>query len=237
MSSMSETFDRRWQRCFAACALYFAVLTGIGLEICLPQPPHFDWTAVQTAHYYVVNATGFRWGVTLISIGMALLLAWTVQFGLMLWRLEGGSHAVSAVTIASLISTPILLAFDLAIFAIAAFRPQSTSPQITQALSDVAWISSELIWPMLAVGMALGGTLIIRSAGRPGSLPAWIGWFGLLDAVIELAQIPIVFEHGGLFAANELSWYLPVISWGLWALGTGYEMYRTLGEPAVPISP
>ena len=39
---------------------------------------------------------------------------------LMLWRLEGGSHAVSAVTIASLAASPVLLSFDLAIFGIAA---------------------------------------------------------------------------------------------------------------------
>ena len=96
------------------------VLTGAGLEGFWPQPPHFGWTAQQTAHYYVVHETRFRIGITLITIGMAFLLAWTVEFCLMLSRLEGGSRAVSAVTFASLISTPILLAFDLGVFAIAA---------------------------------------------------------------------------------------------------------------------
>jgi hypothetical protein len=228
--SLSKRFDFAWQRFFAACSLIFAVLTGLGLEAFWPQPPGFDWTAQHTAHYYVVHETRFRIGITLITIGMAFLLAWTVQFCLMLARLEGGSRAVSAVTFASLISTPILLAFDLGVFAIAAFRPATTNPQITQALSDIAWISSELIWPMLAGGMALGGILIIRTPGRPGSLPAWIGWFGLVDAVLELAQIPIVFEHHGPFAANEVSWYAPVISWGLWALSTGYAMWVALGR-------
>ena len=102
---MSSRFDYAWQRFFAACALIFAVLTGAGLEGFWPQPPHFDWTAQQTAHYYIVHETRFRIGITLITIGMAFLLAWTVQFCLMLSRLEGGSRAVSAVTFASLIST------------------------------------------------------------------------------------------------------------------------------------
>jgi hypothetical protein len=225
---MSSRFDYGWQRFFAACSLIFAVLTGAGLEGFWPQPPKFYWTASQTAHYYVVHETRFRIGITLITIGMAFLLAWTVQFCLMLSRLEGGSRAVSAVTFASLISTPVLLAFDLGVFTIAAFRPESINPDVTRALSDVAWTSSELIWPMLALGMALGGVLIVKTAGRPGSLPAWIGWFGLIDSVIELAQIPIVFEKHGLFAANEISWYAPVISWGLWALSTGWAMWNAL---------
>jgi hypothetical protein len=227
---ISKAFDYGWQRFFAACSLIFAVLTGAGLEGFWPQPPHFGWTAQQTAHYYVVHETRFRIGITLITIGMAFLLMWTVQFCLMLSRLEGGSRAVSAVTFASLISTPILLAFDLGVFAIAAFRPESTSPDVTRALSDVAWTSSELIWPMLAAGMALGGILIIKTQGRPGSLPRWIGYFGLVDAVIELAQIPIVFEKHGPFAANAIAWYAPVVSWGLWALSMGWAMWNALGR-------
>ena len=65
----------------------------------------------------------------------------------------------------------LVFATGLAIFSIAAFRPTSTSPDVTRALSDVAWIGSELIWPMLAAGMALSGMLMLRTSKQPGGFP------------------------------------------------------------------
>jgi len=233
---MSVRSDYRWQRFFAACAFLFAAFTFVGLEIFWPQPPSFALTAQQTADFYVAHETGFRIGITLCTIGMAFLVAWTVQFGLMLWRLEGGSHAVSAVTIASLVASPVLLSFDLAIFGVAAFRPADTSPDVTRALSDVAWLSSQLIWPMLALGMALSGLLIIKTQGRPGSLPSWLGYFGLVCAVAELGQAGIIFVKSGPFAGDGLfSWYAATFTWGPWILAAGWVMYRVLQRQAAEL--
>jgi len=238
-NAMSVRSDYRWQRFFAACSFLFAAFTFAGLELFWPQPPSFDLTARETAAFYVAHQSGFRIGITLCTIGMAFLLAWTVQFGLMLWRLEGGSHAVSAVTIASLIASPVLLSFDLAIFGIAAFRPADTSPDVTRALSDLAWISSQLIWPMLALGMTLSGLLIIRTQGKRDSLPAWLGYFGLVCAVAELGQAGIIFEKSGPFAGDgAFSWYLATFTWGPWCLAAGWVMYRVLQRQAaqLPVS-
>jgi hypothetical protein len=230
---MSIRSDYRWQKFFAACAFLFAAFTFAGLEVFWPQPPSFSLTAQQTADFYVAHQTDFRIGITLCTIGMAFLLAWTVQFGLMLWRLEGGSHAVSAVTIASLVASPVLLSFDLAVFAIAAFRPADTSPDVTRALSDLAWLGSQLIWPMLALGMAVSGLLIVRTQGKPGSFPAWLGYFGLVCAVAELGQAGIIFEKSGPLAGDgALSWYLATFTWGPWILAAGWVMYRMLEQQA-----
>jgi hypothetical protein len=168
------------------------------------------------------------------SVGMAFLLAWTIQFGLMLRRLEGGSGIVSAVTVFSLAASPVLLSFDLAIFAVAAFRPATTAPMVTQALSDVAWLSSQHIWPMLTVAMALSGWLILRTQGQPESLPRWLGWFGLLCALCEFGQIPIFFVKTGPFSGNgAAAWYLATFSWGPWILAAGIAMLQVLGRRPV----
>jgi hypothetical protein len=223
--------DYMWQRFFAACALLFFIFTGLGLEVFWPQPPSFAWSAEQTATYYVEHQTGFLIGVVMCSIGMAFLLAWTVQFCLMLWRLEGGSRAVTAVTLASLAASPILLSFDLAIFGVAAFRPDETNPDITRALSDIAWLGSQHIWPMLMLGMALAGILILKTQGRSGSFPSWLGYFSLVVAVCELGQLPIFFVKSGPFSGDGAgAWYLATFSWGPWILAAGWAMYRVLGR-------
>jgi hypothetical protein len=226
---MSERDDYFWQRSFAACAFLFAIFTFLGLEAFWPQPPSFAWTARETADYYVQNRTGFLIGVVLCSVGMAFLLVWTVQFCLMLSRLEGRSRVVSAVTLASLAASPILLSFDLAIFGVAAFRPQEIDPGVTRALSDIAWLGSQHIWPMLAVGMALAGVLILKTQGQAGSLPRWLGYFSLLVAVCEFGQLPIFFVKDGPFSGNGMgAWYLATFSWGPWILAAGWAMFGAL---------
>ncbi|TAM65654.1 hypothetical protein [Mycobacterium sp.] len=226
---MTPHEDFLWQRFFAACSLLFVIFTFTGLELFWPQPPSFALSARQTAAYYVEHRTGFLIGVVLCSIGMAFLLAWTVQFCLMLWRLEGGSRAVTVVTVASLAASPILLSFDLAIFGVVAFRPGDTSPDVTRAMSDVAWLGSQHIWPMLALGMALAGVLIIRTQGRAESLPGWLGYFSLVVALCEFGQLPIFFFKTGPFSGNGVgAWYLATFTWGPWIVAAGWAMYRVL---------
>ncbi|CQD18010.1 hypothetical protein BN1232_04085 [Mycobacterium lentiflavum] len=228
---MSERDDFLWQRFFAACSLFFVIFTFVGLEVCWPQPPSFGLSAGQTAAYYVEHRTGFLIGVVMCSIGMAFLLAWTVQFCLMLWRLDAGARAITAVTVASLAASPILLSFDLAIFGVVAYRPSETNPDVTRALSDVAWLGSQHIWPMLTVGMALAGVLIIKTQGLSGSLPRWLGYFSLVVALCEFGQLPIFFFKTGPFSGNGAgAWYLATFTWGPWILAAGWAMYRVLGR-------
>jgi hypothetical protein len=100
---------------------------------------------------------------------------------------------------------------------------------VTRALSDIAWIGSELIWPMLAAGMALAGILILRTYRHPGAFPAWLGRLSLAVAAVELFQIPIIFIKTGPFAADgAFAWYSTTGTWGVWALATGTAMWRLL---------
>src|SRR5713101_8381284 len=112
----------------------------------------------RTSEY--LHQTSMLIGITLSAIGMPFLIAWTIQLGAMLRRLEGGSGLVSIVATVGTVSIPILLAFDVAVWAVAVYRPLATSPDVTRAMSDLGWISSMLIWPPLAAGMALTGVII-----------------------------------------------------------------------------
>lgn len=101
-------------------------------------------------------------------------------------------------------------------------------------MSDVAWLGSQHIWPMLAAGMALAGVLIIRTQGRSESLPAWLGYFSLVVALCEFGQLPIFFFKSGPFSGNGVgAWYLATFTWGPWILAAGWAMYRVLGRQRV----
>ncbi len=143
------------------------------------------------------------------------------------------SRAVTAVTVASLAASPVLLSFDLAVFGVVAYRPDRISPpDITRALSDLAWLGSQHIWPMLTVGMALAGILILRTQAGPSRSPAWLGYFSLVVALCEFGQLPIFFfKSGPLSGDGAAAWYLATFTWGgPWILAAGWSMYQILGR-------
>ena len=220
----------RWQRFFAWNGVLFAVSCLLGLEVFMPQPPSFDISPAATADYYVAHQTGFLIGVTLCGVAMAFLLAWSLQLGYMLWG-AGSSRIGTIVAIVSLGASPILLSFDLTFFAIAVYRAGQVSPEVTQALSDVAWIGSMLIWPQLAFAMLLVGILILRSRGRDAMFPAWLGWLSIVVAAVEPFQAGIIFEKSGPFAPDAvLTWYAAVFTWGLWIVALTVVMIRRLSQ-------
>src|SRR5258708_24938095 len=168
-------------------------------------------------------------GITMSATGMHFLIAWTIELGAMLRRLEGGSGLVAIVATVGTVSIPILLAFDVAVWAVAAYRPGTTSPDVTRAMSDLGWISSMLIWPPLAAGMALTGVIIFKSRREAGAFPVWAGWLSYLAAIAEPGQAVIIFNKRGPFAPHGVgSWYLAGFPWGPWVVPLSVQMSRML---------
>lgn len=230
-ATVSQGWDLRWQQVFALSGVAGVFLCLLAWEVFWPQPPDFAMSGPQTAQFYASHQTGMLIGITLSAIGMPFLIAWTIQLGAMLRRLEGGSGLVAIVATVGTVSIPILLAFDCAVWAVAAYRPEATSPDVTRAFSDLGWISSMLIWPPLAAGMALTGVIIFRSRRTTGAFPAWAGWLSYLAAIAEPGQLPIIFNKSGPFAPNGAgSWYLAVFTWGPWIVLLSIQMFRMLAR-------
>lgn len=218
--------QRRWERLFLWSGLIFAILCLCGLEIVGPQPPRFNASAGDTATYYINHRHGILWLATLSDLSMAFLLAWTVQVGVMLWRRVELSRAAILVGVISLITTPTLLAFDITFFGIAAYRAGQVSPDVTQALSDIAWIGSMLIWPPLMAGMAILGVLVLQIKG-PSTFPRWTGWLSLFVAAAEPFQAAIIFFKDGPFGPRGwTTWYAAVFSWGAWIIALAVVLLR-----------
>lgn len=229
--TVSHDWDYRWQQAFALSGLAGVVLCLLAWEVFWPQPPNFAMSGPQTAQFYASHQTSMLIGITLSAIGMPFLIAWTIQLGAMLRRLEGGSGLVAIVATVGTVSIPILLAFDVAVWAVAAYRPGATSPDVTRAMSDLGWISSMLIWPPLAAGMALTGVIIFKSRRKVGAFPAWAGWLSYLAAIVEPGQAVIIFNKSGPFAPNGAgSWYLAVFTWGPWIVALSIQMSRMLAQ-------
>jgi hypothetical protein len=227
----SDNWDYQWQQVFAVSGVVGVALCLVAWEVFWPQPPDFSMSGAQTAQFYAVHQAGMLIGITLSAVGMPFLIAWTIQLGAMLRRLEGGSGLVAIVATVGTVSIPILLAFDCAVWSVAAYRPETSNPDVTRAFSDLGWISSMLIWPPLAAGMALTGVVIFKSRRQVGAFPLWAGWLSYLVAFAELGQAGIIFYKSGPFAPNGAgSWYLAVFTWGPWIVLLSVQMSRMLAQ-------
>jgi hypothetical protein len=225
-----------WEKVFAWSGPVFAVLCLFGLEVLGPQPPSFSASAAETSEFYVRNGTRVLLLVTFCSVSMAFLIAWSIQLGVMLWRRPALSRPAIVVAMASLLSTPVLLAFDLTFFAMAAYRAGHISPEIIQAFSDVAWIGSMLIWPPLAASMVVIGILILQLE-PPAFIPRWLGWYSLWCAAAEPFQgLIIFFKHGPFGPRGITTWYLAVPTWGFWIIALSIVMVRAVASSNEPAS-
>lgn len=220
-----------WEKAFAWSGLVFAALCLFGLEVLGPQPPSFSASAAETSEFYVQNGTRVLLLVTFCSLSMAFLIAWTIQLGVMFARRPELSRPAIVVAMVSLLSTPVLLAFDLTFFALAAYRAGDISPEITQGFSDVAWIGSMLIWPPLTASMVMIGILILQ-LDRPAFIPRWLGWYSLWCAAAEPFQgLIIFFKHGPFGPRGITTWYLAVPTWGFWIVALSIVMVRVIASP------
>ncbi|HWU20012.1 MAG TPA: hypothetical protein VN088_00690 [Nocardioides sp.] len=228
-TSTTVKWDRQWEKLFAWSGLVFAVLCLFGLEVLGPQPPSFSASSSAISSFYVEHRTRTLLLMTFCSLSMPFLIAWTIQIAVMLWRRTELSRPAIVVAIVSLSSTPVLLSFDLTFFGVAAYRAGHISPDVTQALSDIAWIGSMLIWPPLTAAMVIIGVLILQLDTR-ALFPRWLGWYSLWCAAAEPFQgLIIFFKHGPFGPRGITTWYLAVPTWGFWIVAMSVVMVRALG--------
>ena len=172
-------------------------------------------------------------GITLSAIGMPFLIAWTIQLGAMLRRLEGGSGLVAIVATVGTVSIRSCWR-STSRSGPSRIRPGPPAPYVTRAMSDLGWISSMLIWPPLAAGMALTGVIIFKSRREVGAFPAWARWLSYLAAIAEPGQAVIIFNKSGPFAPNERQLVLGCVHLGAVDRGAEHSNVQDARPAASP---
>lgn len=232
MPSSAVRLDHRWQRFFAISGVPFFIVGCVGWLVLGPGPPSFNISGAQTAAFFLQHGvTRYLIGLTIFEIAFLLNLFWTVQLGVMLWRLEGGSRIITLVAILSALTVPIIMLLDTAFWAAAVYRAGSIDPQIVQALNDAAWFGAIFFWPVMLTFWPLTGYLIRRSQGQPGALPKWSGTMSYILAPTQVLWLGGVFTKSGPFAMNGLlGYWIPLAAWGSYCVVLSVSMYRALGR-------
>jgi hypothetical protein len=224
--------NARNQRICAWSGPVAAIIWVVGLlflaRFIPPIPPSLD--AAGVAARYAHNTIGIRAGMVMVLIGGALYGSWTASITVQLKRIEGKSSVMAYTQLA--LGTAFVLVFVVPVvfWQAAAFRPEG-SPEITQRLNDLAWMSFLIPVPVITVqGLAITLAILSDRSSAP-VFPRWVGWFNLWAQIIFLPGCLIPFFKHGILAWNGLlAFWIPVGVFTAWMIILSWALLRAISD-------
>jgi hypothetical protein len=204
--------DQRWERYAAWSGLIFFVLLVIAFAV-LPAPPDFDAPASDIANYYVDHQDGIRVSVLLLTAALLFLVWFIGTLRAALALAEGGGRRLANLVYGTGLVAIAAIGLCQGAVAVAALHPELTSPEVLRTLHDFSFVG---LVPLTGIFFAffLATGVAIR---RVGVLPAWLGTFALVVAVIQVLGIgPMLTDDGAFAADGVLGGFLPLIAFAVW---------------------
>jgi hypothetical protein len=159
--------------------------------------------------------------------GVIPLISWGVGVAAHTRRSEMSYPALSWIQLACVAIGTLTGVIDMAVWAVAAFRPHEISPQTLQVLNDLGWflfvftISPFCLW-LLAIGLA-----VLTDRSPEPVFPRWTGYLSLWCALLFVPSGLIAFFKHGPFGWNGLfAFYLPLTVFFVWLMAIGWYVLR-----------
>jgi hypothetical protein len=209
-----------WGRYGAATGIGFVVLLIVAFAT-QPAAPDLDAPASEVARYYADDRGGIQLTVALISVALALYVWFLGTLRGRLRAAEGGTGALSGIAFGGGLVTVAGLAVLGMVTAVAAFRPEETSAELTRALNDAGLIGFGVIAPASAAFFLATAVVVLRT----GALSSWLGWLAVLGAATHVLGLGNLFEDSGAFSADGfLGFTLGLVVWLAWVLAASTVM-------------
>jgi hypothetical protein len=180
-----------------------------------------------------------RWGTligcTIFYIAAGVLTPGSLQFGIMLAKIEGRWPIMSLTTAVCGIFISLIIFFNCCAWIVAAYRPE-TGADVIQSWYDWAWFAFLLGWIYLAIEMVATGIVELMDQRPRPMIPRWLTWFTFFGALALLGAAGPAFFKSGPFAYHGLlAFYLPMVIWAAYLVLTTFYMLRELKrETAAP---
>lgn len=219
------------------------VFLGIGFFLITGYvpPPHASDTARQLAHFYVTHRTRLRIGLVITLVSWAGYGTLTAVISIQMLRIEGRRRPVLAL-LQALAGTAgwVCLLIPTMLLAVATFRAGQVSPQTTQTLHDLGWITAFMaLTPFFVQLMAVAGAIFQDSSATP-VFPRWLGYLTVWIAVSFAPGVLLIFFKTGPFSYQGLFvFWVPFLTFGAWILLMAWACHRAAltdigpgGQPA-----
>lgn len=228
------------QRLALWCNLIFVALTAVGwlgiAHFFAPAPADLGLDA--TKEWFTET---HRWGTiigcSIFYIASGLLTPGSVQFGLMLAKIEGRRPVMSITTAVCGVFISLIVFLNCCAWIVAAYRPEAGA-DVIQAWYDWAWMAFLLGWIYLAIEMVATGIVELMDDRPEPMIPRWFTWLTFAGAAsLFFAAGPAFFKSGPFAYHGLLAFYLPVFVWAGYLIVTTCFMLKELEREAATSVP
>jgi len=211
-------------------AMTFLFFVGLMLLADFIPPPSPHDSAEQIAAMFRDNTDRIRVGVLLSMLGTGLLCPWYAVIAVQVKRIEGRWSPLAYTCLIAGACGVLEIVLPQMTWQAAAFRPER-SPEVTQALNDLAWLPFLGLTTTVVLQNFVIGVAVLRDS-RPA--PIFPRWYGYLNFWIGLLVMPaglIVFFKTGPFAWDGLlAWWVPVAAFFGWIVTTSVLLTQAIRE-------
>lgn len=213
---------RRYIDLICACGgMIFAVLFGIGFVAIAHFVPPLDPgdTAEQTAAIFRSDTNAIRTGLLVCYLGCPFYLAFGAAINAQTRRIADAPKALFHLQAAAFSASLILIIGPFMLWWVAAFRPGEISPELTQTVNDMAWISFLVGWVPFVTWYVITGVAILCDTAAAPIYPRWSGYVCLATGFGQTSSSFLIYFKTGPFAWDGIfSWWLPATEFFLFFL-------------------
>jgi len=195
------------------------VLYGVGfLVLCKFAPiPNPTWPAERLTAWIVDHKYSYELGCLFMLIAAGLLGPWGASHAVFTRKTEVRFPVLYITQIVSLAASVAIFILISIFWAAAAFRAGQISPEITQTMFDLGWITFLWAGPafyLWALALAAG---ILWNPPEHQLFPRWSGWFTVVAVLSWSPGLIFVFWGSGPAAYNgPLPTWIALADYGVW---------------------
>lgn len=206
---------------YVLSGIVFVCLFFIGLLVLarFVPPPSPNDSAQQVVEMYLSRTNSIRSGLLLCFLGTIFMLAFGTGLSGQIRRIRGLSPSVVHLQVASVACSVLIIMLPIVCWWVAAFRADVRSPEITQLVNDLGWMTFVVSFPPFITWCASTGQAILSDTSDRPLFPRWAGYLSFFVAVAQIPPGLLVFFKTGPFAWNGLiSYWIPLFDFFPWVV-------------------
>jgi hypothetical protein len=196
----------------------------------LPVPSP-NMSATQVTQMYVEKRDQIRFFSMMNLIAAGWSCMWVAAISSQLRRIESGRSPMwTYLQLAAGVGSSLLFCVQALTWTVAAFRPER-SPEITQALNDMAFLWFLMPFVFATVGCLAIGCCILEDKSHVPVYPRWVGYANLFFGMgFPMAMFTTYAKTGPLAWNGLFPWWIPVVDYTLWSILMSWSTHRASNQ-------
>ncbi|HEX3408862.1 MAG TPA: hypothetical protein VHS07_01210 [Candidatus Binataceae bacterium] len=223
-AKQSLKYQLRAAQCGFAFEILFTIFWGILGHNLPPASPNLS--APDLAAFFAQHHQAILLGNSVAALVAVLWIPWTAQLSIVMWRIEGPGPVLSIIQLIGGALTAWVLMFCPAIWATAAFRPES-DPNTIRALNDLGFILFNITYAVTSVQAIAAGLAGLADRSATPVFPRWVSYWAIFTgfSFVVLTAMPF-YKTGPLAWNGAISFWALFGTYFTWTISMGVCMAR-----------